>query len=127
MQDLKTALAHNPTISPPERLQPAFRQRITSAPALRGLRGVNTKEALDLAACYGYNIRQWVTSPDGKQLPAQAVDQPRLAGRVGPGHAHHQGVPRRARKSDNPNGNGLADEIPIAGVKALHTTATIIL
>lgn len=97
--------------------------------------GVNTKEALALAEGYGYQIKNWMTSPDGN-----IYSLPSFSASLTNSYPHklwlNQGwldklnlkMPTtteefrevlRAFKTGDPNGNGQADEIPFSGAKQL--------
>lgn len=95
--------------------------------------GVNTKAALELALKSGYNIEQWMTSPDGNiySLPSFSASLTnsyphKLWINQGWLDALNLDMPTtteefrevlRAFKERDPNGNGLADEIPFSGAK----------
>lgn len=95
--------------------------------------GVNTKAALARAAEHGYQIQQWMTSPDGNiyALPSFSasltnsyphklwINQGWLdtLGLEMPTTTEEFRDVLRAFRDGDPNGNGLADEIPFSGAK----------
>lgn len=95
--------------------------------------GVNTKAALDVAAESGYNIKEWMTSPDGNiySLPCFSASLTnsypyKLWMNQGWLDALELEMPTttdefksvlQAFKTQDPNGNGQADEIPFSGAK----------
>lgn len=95
--------------------------------------GVNTKAALALAEEHGYNIRQWITSPDGNiyGLPSFSASLTNSYPHklwINQGWLDKLGLEMptttdefrdvlRAFKEKDPNGNGQADEIPFSGAK----------
>ncbi len=103
--------------------------------------GTNLKAALDIAKGYGYDILPWMTSSDGNiySLPAFSasltnsypnkmwINQGWLTklGLEMPTTTEEFREVLRAFKTKDPNGNGLADEIPLAGAKAATGTVGI--
>ncbi len=100
--------------------------------------GVNINKALDKALEYGYNIRPWMTSADGNiyALPAFSASLTNSYPNklwINQGWLDKLGLEMPttteefrnvllAFKNDDPNGNGEADEIPLAGAKNAGAT-----